>query len=57
MPQPNINVSVPTADVQAIKDAFALILNKLPFLVHLTPDERKSMFKTGPDSLSFNLPA
>ena len=53
MPQLNINASVPTADVQAIKDAFALILNKLPFLVNLTPSERQSVFKTGPDSLSF----
>ena len=26
---------------------------KLPFLVNLTPDERKSIFKTGPGSLAF----
>ena len=53
MSDQNINVSVPTADAQAVKDAFALILNKLPFLVTLTPAERQSTFKTGPDSLSF----
>lgn len=53
MPYQNINTSVPTADVQAIKDAFALILGKLPFLVNLTPAERQSIFKTGPDSLFF----
>jgi hypothetical protein len=53
MPYQNINTSVPAADVQAVKDAFALILNKLPFLINLTPGERHSTFKTGPDSLSF----
>ncbi len=53
MPYQNINASVPAADVQAIKDAFALIINKLPFLVNLTPAERQSTFKTGPDSLFF----
>lgn len=53
MPKNNINASVSAADVQAIKDAFALILNKLPFLVNLTINERKAIFKTGPDSLSF----
>jgi hypothetical protein len=29
------------------------IRQKLPFLVSLTPDERKSTFKAGPNSLSF----
>ena len=53
MPNQNISVSIATADVQAVKDAFATILNKLPFLVNLTVDERKSTFKTGHDSLSF----
>ena len=53
MPYQNINVSVPAADVQAVKDAVALILNKLPFLINLTPAERQSIFKTGPDSLFF----
>lgn len=53
MPYQNINASVSTADVQAIKDAFALILAKLPFLVNLTMEERKSIAKAGPDSLSF----
>lgn len=53
MPYQNINAVVSAADAQAIRDAFALILNKLPFLVNLTPAERKAIFKTGPDSLSF----
>jgi hypothetical protein len=49
----NIDASISPADLQAIKDAFALVLAKLPFLVHLTSDERRSITKTGPDSLSF----
>lgn len=49
----NIDASLSAADMQAVKDAFATILQKLPFLVNLTPDERRSMFKAGPDSLSF----
>src|SRR5436305_1228085 len=53
MPYQNINATVPVADAQAVKDAFALIVNKLLFLVTLTPAERQSTFKTGPDSLSF----
>jgi hypothetical protein len=53
MPNPNINASVPAVDVQAVKDAFAAVLTKLPFLVNLTPGERKSTVKTGPDSVSF----
>jgi hypothetical protein len=39
--------------VQAIKDALALIKQKLPFLVNLTSAERKATFKTGPDRVSF----
>jgi hypothetical protein len=53
MPYHDIDASLSAADIQAIKDAFAVVLNKLPFLVNLTPDERKSITKTGPDSLSF----
>lgn len=53
MPYQNIDAAVPAADLQAIKDAIAGILQKLPFLVNLTPEERKSTFKTGPDRLSF----
>lgn len=49
----NIDASVSAADLKTIKDAFAAILEKLPFLVTLTPEERKSTFKTGPDRLSF----
>lgn len=49
----NLNVTVSTADAQAVRDAFATILSKLPFLVNLTMEERKSIAKAGPDSLSF----
>ena len=53
MPYQNISATVSAADVLAIKAAIAIIQQKLPFLVNLTPDERKSIFKTGPNSLSF----
>jgi len=53
MPYQDIDASVSAADLQAIKDAFAAVLTKLPFLVNLTADERKAIFKTGPDRLSF----
>lgn len=53
MPYQNINVSLSAADFQAVKDSFAAVLNKLPFLVNLTTDERKSTFKLGPDRVSF----
>ncbi|HWT03843.1 MAG TPA: hypothetical protein VN256_26585 [Pyrinomonadaceae bacterium] len=53
MPYQNINAAISPADVQAVKDSFATILAKLPFLVNLTAGERKAIFKAGPDSLSF----
>jgi len=53
MPYQNIDASISAVDLQAIKDAFATIKQKLPFLVSLTVDERKSTFKAGPNSLSF----
>ena len=53
MPYQNISAQVSAADIQAVKDAVAAIQQKLPFLVSLTADERKSIFKTGPNSLSF----
>jgi hypothetical protein len=49
----NIDASLSVADIQAVKDSFAAILTKLPFLVNLTVEERKRVFKTGPDRLSF----
>ncbi|MDT5060478.1 MAG: hypothetical protein QOH63_937 [Acidobacteriota bacterium] len=53
MPYQNINVTISPADVQAVKDSFAAILEKLPFLINLTANERKALLKTGPGSLSF----
>jgi hypothetical protein len=53
MPYQNIDASLSAADVQAVKDAFAAVLTKLPFLVNLTGAERQKISKTGPDSLSF----
>ncbi|MBI2924563.1 MAG: hypothetical protein HYY24_02530 [Verrucomicrobia bacterium] len=51
-PYQNISAQVSAADVQAVKDAVAAIRQKLPFLVSLTNDERKSIYKAG-NSLSF----
>ena len=53
MPYQNISTTISQADVQAVKDSFAAILQKLPFLVNLTATERKALLKTGPNSLSF----
>ena len=53
MPYQNISAQLAAADIQAVKDAVAAIRQKLPFLVSLTADERKKIFKTGPDSVSF----
>jgi len=53
MPYQNIDASVSLADLQTIEDAFGTIKQKLPFLVNLTAEERKAIFKTGPDRFSF----
>jgi hypothetical protein len=53
MPYQNIDATLSAADLQAIRDAFATIKQKLPFLVALTVDERKATFKAGPNSLAF----
>ena len=53
MPSQPITATVSDADVAAIKAAIATIQQKLPFLISLTPDERKSLPKSGPGSLSF----
>ena len=49
----NISAAVSAADLQAIKDAIAVIQQKLPFLINLSSDERKGIYKAGPNSLSF----
>jgi hypothetical protein len=53
MPYQNINATLSAADLQAVKDSFAAILGKLPFLVNLTASERKALLKTGSGSLAF----
>ena len=55
----NISATVSAANVQAVKDSVAAIRAKLPFLVNLTVDKRKSIFKTGSGRLAFvqNSPA
>nr|VFK63667.1 MAG: hypothetical protein BECKUNK1418G_GA0071005_103527 [Candidatus Kentron sp. UNK]VFK70889.1 MAG: hypothetical protein BECKUNK1418H_GA0071006_104127 [Candidatus Kentron sp. UNK] len=53
MPYQNIDASLSPEDIEAIKGAFALITEKMPFLVELTVKERRSTFKAGPDSVSF----
>lgn len=52
MPYQNIDASITPADLQAIKDDFASVLRKLPFLINLTKQERQSLPKAGPDSVS-----
>ena len=49
----NIDATLSAADMQDIKDKLAEIRSKLPFLVNLTIDERRSLRKAGPASVSF----
>nr|VFK12963.1 MAG: hypothetical protein BECKLPF1236A_GA0070988_100807 [Candidatus Kentron sp. LPFa]VFK29038.1 MAG: hypothetical protein BECKLPF1236C_GA0070990_100798 [Candidatus Kentron sp. LPFa] len=53
MPYQNIDANLSPADIKTIKAAVDAILEKLLFLVNLTPKERKALFKAGPDSISF----
>jgi hypothetical protein len=53
MPYQNISASVSEKDLQEIKSALDTIEAKLPFLINLTPEERRSLFKMGNKSLSF----
>lgn len=53
MPYQNISASVSAPDLTAIKASVAEIRAKLPFLVGLTADERRSLFKAGDKRLSF----
>ena len=49
----NLSVTIPQADVDAVKAAFATINSKLPFLISLTIEERKKLLKMGPKSVDF----
>lgn len=53
MPYQNISAKLTEADVRAIKEALATIQDKLPFLVNLTVEERRKLFKMGNKSLAF----
>jgi hypothetical protein len=49
----NISAKLTETDLQEIKTALATIEAKLPFLVHLTVEERRKLFKMGNKSLAF----
>jgi hypothetical protein len=49
----NISAQLSDTDLQEIKTALATIEAKLPFLVHLTVDERRKLVKMGNKSLAF----
>ena len=49
----NITASLSPQDIQEIKAAFATIQAKLPFLVTLSVEERRKLFKMGDKSLAF----
>lgn len=53
MPATPIHASLSPSDLKAIKDALALIRAKMPFLIALSPDERRDLFKMGNKSLAF----
>lgn len=47
MPYQNISAKLSPTDLEEIKAALATIEAKLPFLVHLTAEERRKLFKMG----------
>ena len=49
----NITASLSAEDIKEIKAAFATIQAKLPFLVTLSVEERRKLFKMGDKSLAF----
>jgi tetrahydromethanopterin S-methyltransferase subunit G len=49
----NISAQIAPSDLEAIKDALNTIETKLPFLVHLSLEERRKMVKMGNKSLAF----
>ncbi len=53
MPYQNITATLSDADIQEIKAALQTIQEKLPFLINLTTDERRSLVKMGDKSLAF----
>lgn len=53
MPDNRVSASLPQADQQAVLAAIDNIRQKLPFLIDLTPDERRSLPKMGDTSRGF----
>jgi hypothetical protein len=49
----NINAALSDAELQAIKQAIATIQQNLPFLITLSADERKRLYKMGDKRLAF----
>jgi hypothetical protein len=49
----NISAQISQADIQEIKAALNTIETKLPFLIHLSLDERRKIVKMGDKSLAF----
>jgi hypothetical protein len=53
MPENRISASLPAPDATTILAALADIRKKLPFLIDLTPEERRNMLKMGDKSRAF----
>jgi hypothetical protein len=53
MPYQNITATLKEADIQEIKAALETIQQKLPFLITLSVEERRKLYKMGDKSLSF----
>jgi len=53
MPYQNIDASLSDTDLKEIKAAIATIEQKMPFLVNLTAEERRSLYKMGDKRLAF----
>ncbi|WP_373525455.1 hypothetical protein [Nostoc sp.] len=51
----NITASLSPADIQEIKAAFEIIQTKLPFLVTLSVEERRNLFKMGDKNQNYFL--
>lgn len=53
MPYQDLNITLSDADRQEIKQAITTIQQKLPFLITLSADERKRLYKMGDKRLAF----
>lgn len=53
MPYKNVDVQLSAKDLSDIKAALKTVQTKLPFLVHLSAQERRRFYKMGDKSLAF----